>query len=120
MEEKNTSVTKKIFDILNEKGITQKELSDLTGISTSAISDWKHKGATPSVDKVRKICEVLNINPDQLLFMDDVNEVSQYVISEKDELWEFVTLFHQIEGKERKRILAYVMAMMDAAKNDKG
>ena len=34
------TVSEKIFEILNERGMSQKEFSEKTGISQSSISDW--------------------------------------------------------------------------------
>ena len=112
MEEKYSSVTNKIFDILKEKGISQKELSDMTGISTSAISDWKHKGAIPSAIKVQKVCEALNINPNELLGKKEDLPIKSYVITQSDELYGFVDLYENLNAESRERILAYALAMM--------
>ena len=51
----------RIFKILDERGITQKELSKRTGIPTSTISDWKTKGNTPTADKVTLVCKALQL-----------------------------------------------------------
>ena len=52
---------------MEEKHIKQKTLADYTGISTSAISDWKKKGTNPSVDKIVSISECLGVSVDYLL-----------------------------------------------------
>lgn len=45
-------ISERIFKILNEKDMSQKEFSSLTGIACSTISDWKHKKTNPSSDKI--------------------------------------------------------------------
>ncbi len=49
-------ISERIFELLKEKGITQKEFSELTGISQSTISDWKRKKTNPASDKIMLIC----------------------------------------------------------------
>jgi len=113
MDDKYISVTNEIFKVLHDRKITQKMLSDQTGISTSAISDWKHKGSIPSVENVQRVCEALNISMQSL-----VNETTQdYHTNMVDfdvELDEFIALYSNTEEVTRKRILAYAKAMLEA------
>ena len=116
MEKQCISVVERIFNLLKEKGITQKELSDMTGISTSAISDWKHKGAVPSAINVQKICEALNVGPDELLGSNTNKSDLSYEISQSHDLYEFVELYSNMNEDARKRILAYAVDMMKMEK----
>ncbi len=59
-------VSEKIFKIMEDKGISQLELSKATGISQSTISDWKTKKTNPLVNKINVICSVLEITPNEL------------------------------------------------------
>ena len=47
--------------------MSQKEFSEKTGIPQSTISDWKGKKINPSADKLMIICEVLSVQPYELL-----------------------------------------------------
>lgn len=116
MKKDYISVTDKIFELLRENKMSQKELSDLTGISTSAISDWKHKGTIPSAMKVKKICEVLGVAPEDILGSVKAEPKEQFVIEKDSELYEFVKLYDSMEVDVRKRILAYALAMMKMEK----
>lgn len=112
MEEKSQSIMDRIFELLNEKGISQKKLSDMTGISTSAISDWKHKGTNPSSSNVKKICEALNVNPEIIMCDSATLTAKGIFISENDDLYQFVCLYNKLDGNMQSRILAYAIAMM--------
>ena len=112
MEEKSTSIMDKIFELLTEKGISQRELSDLTGISTSAISDWKHKGSTPSAYNVKKICEALNVDAEEIIGNRNSAKEGGIVIDKNDDLFEFVNSYRGLDESAQKRILAYAMTMM--------
>ena len=116
MKDENKSINNKIFELLESRGILQRELSDMTGISTSAISDWKHKGTIPSAANVQKICEALGVEPEQILGRTNNNTDKGYVVSKDDDLYEFVNLYKQMDGNMKKRILAYAIAMMKMEK----
>lgn len=60
-------ISERIFEIMEQKNITQLELAQATGIGQSTISDWKTKRTNPSADKIMKICRVLKVSPEELL-----------------------------------------------------
>ena len=78
---------------MEEKGISQKEFADRTGISQSTVSDWKRRGTNPSAEKIMNICEVLDISPYELLSgtengkMKDYKEMDYVVIDKKSKEW---------------------------------
>ena len=61
------TVGQRIFYLLEQKHMTQKKLSDLTGIPTTSISDWKKKNTNPSSEKILAICAALEVTPEYLL-----------------------------------------------------
>ena len=61
------TISSRIFSLMQEKNISQSELSKRTGISTRTISDWKRKQTNPSADKILPLCEVLGVSPMHLL-----------------------------------------------------
>lgn len=65
--EKKMIISERIFYVMEQKNITQLELSRRTGIATSNISDWKKKKTNPKADCLLSICDALEITPDQLL-----------------------------------------------------
>ena len=60
-------ISERIFCVMEQKNITQLELSKRTGIATSNISDWKKKKTNPKADCLLSICDALEITPEQLL-----------------------------------------------------
>ena len=65
--EKKMIISERIFYVMEQKNITQLELSRRTGIATSNISDWKKKKTNPKADCLLSICDALDITPEQLL-----------------------------------------------------
>ena len=50
-------ISERIFYVMEQKNITQLELSRRTGIATSNISDWKKKKTNPKADCLLSICD---------------------------------------------------------------
>ena len=61
------TISDRIFCLLEEKNMTQKEFGERTGIAKSTISDWKKRGTNPVSEKLLIICDVLEISPVELL-----------------------------------------------------
>ncbi|NLK39468.1 MAG: helix-turn-helix domain-containing protein [Clostridiales bacterium] len=57
----------RLFQILEERNISRKELSRATGISPGNISDWKTGRSKPSADKLRILSDYLGVSVDYLL-----------------------------------------------------
>lgn len=54
--------------LLGERRMTQKKLSDLTGIRRNTINEWYHEiTISLKVEHIDRICEVLNCSADELI-----------------------------------------------------
>jgi len=94
-------INKRIFEVLDEKGISQKELSKRTGISESTISDWKRKGKTPGIDKLILLCEKLNVDIYSLAGID-----YEYQLDDDEKL--VIDMYRSTDPGSRKRLIAYI------------
>lgn len=61
------SMTYRIKEMLNQKGISQKELSEMTGITESAISHYVKGDRVPRGANLVKIAKALGTTADDLL-----------------------------------------------------
>lgn len=61
------TVTQRIFEIMEQKRISQLELSKCTQIPTSTISAWKSRGSSPAADKLPAIADCLGVDAADLL-----------------------------------------------------
>lgn len=109
------TISQRIFALLREKKLSQKDLSAYTGISPAAISSWKSKGTNPSSDKIVKISEFLNVDvyylltgenpPDSVL---QIAEESAYkttlTLSDPDEI-QLIRFFRELSPMDKGRIL---------------
>lgn len=110
------SISERIFELLKEKEMTQKQFSDLTGITQSTISDWKRKKTNPASDKIMLICETLEITPYELLSgveNDHYKQMDYVILDKKSKDYEVVESFRRLEGEDKARMLGYMQALLD-------
>lgn len=84
------TIRERIFQIMEEKQMTQKEFSKLAKIPESTISDWKKKGNTPSAEKLIDISTALGVPVTELLGVPPVESGDCFAISENCEEAELV------------------------------
>ena len=60
--------------LLNERGITQRELALRTGLTESAVSRYVNNQREPRADGIVKICKALEVSADWLLCLWGVRE----------------------------------------------
>jgi Predicted transcriptional regulators len=111
-------ISERIFALMRERGISQKELSDQTGISQSTISDWKRKKTNPSADKLKIICDVLRVTLYELLADSHEAEIHpmDYIIVDKgSEDYALLAEYHALPNAYRERLAGYLDALKDLA-----
>ena len=109
-------VSQKIFTLLNERGMSQKEFAERTDISQSTISDWKRKKTNPSADKILKIGEVLQITPYELLSENEISKLENtidYRIALNNEEVFLLKSFRGLDVRQKNRLFGYLEALKD-------
>lgn len=112
-------ISERIFDLMKEKEMSQKEFSEKTGISQSTISDWKRKKTNPSSDKIMIICDVLGVTPYELLTgtenhkLKDYRETDYVVLNKKSKEYFVVEAYRNLDNELRTRLEGYIQAMQD-------
>ncbi len=71
----------KVLEIMKERNISQKQLSQLSGINESSISRYLHSGQKPRMDVVVNISKALQVDTEYLLEEDDKIESAFNTIS---------------------------------------
>ncbi len=107
-------ISERIFGILKDKGISQKDFAEATGIAQSTISDWKRKKTNPAADKIMIICDVLDINPIELLSGTEGEKFKQldYLVLSKDSPeFDLVTTYRNFGPKTKARLTGYMQAL---------
>ena len=112
------TVSGRIFELLRERKMSQKEFARKTGIAESTISDWKKKQTNPVSDKILIICEVLGVTPYDLLSGAEhtgerSRENTTYVIDKDTELGILVESYQNLDGNMQKKLLGYMEALKE-------
>ena len=111
---KSMIISERIFYVMEQKSITQLELSRRTGIATSNISDWKKKKTNPKADCLLSICDALEITPDQLLTGKGIDPEYKdadmdYEVTRAD--IKILKQIHSLGDEQYKRLMAYMKAL---------
>ena len=112
------TISERIFELLDKRGMSQKEFSEKTGIAQSSISDWKRKKTNPVSEKILIICNALNVTPYELLGETDGTEAqsnnAEFILVKKDsELGESLITFFSLDKEKQGRILGYLKALSE-------
>lgn len=112
------TISEKIFEILDTKGISQRAFSVATGIPQSTISDWRKKKTNPASDKILVICDFLEVSPYQLLsnIKEDssrATKMSYRIIVEGTDEDQLIEAYEKLDTKARARLLGYIEALKD-------
>lgn len=115
------TISGRIFELLRERKMSQKEFARKTGIAESTISDWKKKQTNPVSDKILIICEVLGVTPYELLSGaghtgERSRESTTYVIDKDTELGVLVESYQKLDGNMQKKLLGYMEALRELQK----
>lgn len=106
-------ISERIFKLLSDKKMTQREFANQVGIATSTVSEWKKKKTNPNVDKIMDICAVLEVTPEQLLTGKGIDDEEEETSNNHERLitpQEKILLddYHNMQEAQKKRLLAYV------------
>ncbi|MGN1158244.1 MAG: helix-turn-helix domain-containing protein [Agathobacter sp.] len=112
------TISEKIFKILDEEKMSQKDFSMKTGIPQSTISDWRKKNTNPASDKILIICEVLKVTPYELLSGvkeegNRSNGVRCHVIAEGSEENMLLEMYDMLDRDSKNRLLGYLQALKE-------
>lgn len=110
------SIGERIFELLDEKKISQKTFSQRTGIAQSTISDWKRKKTNPASDKIMIICRVLNITPEELLTGSKAAEnksADYYLVGKETADHMLLEQYHSLKRADKERIWGYMQSLLD-------
>lgn len=62
-----------------DRNMSQKDFAEKIGVSNSRVSNWEQGINRPDVDLLKKICEILNVSPSELLDVHlDTEELTEH------------------------------------------
>ena len=81
-ENKNLTFSKNLIRLRKSKNISQKKLSELSGISQRMINYYEKHATNPPIDKIESIAKVLNVNVNDLIEVKNFSDSSNIIQSE--------------------------------------
>ncbi len=103
----------KLFEIMEQRGIKAKKLSEAIGASTGNISDWKSGRSSPSIEVLPKIAEFLNVSTDYLLGLDDVLNRNT---SLSDDIQELIDLYNSLPERKQGEVKGFIRALIEPSR----
>ena len=109
------TIIQTIFDIMKRNNISQKQLSEYTGISNSAISAWKHKNAYPSSDKLPLIAECLGVSISELFESDENSNKVKYIETQNQIFSNDLVrkTYMKLTEKEKLKVQVYILDLAE-------
>ncbi len=112
------TISERIFEILELKGMSQKKFSEATGIPQSTISDWRKKKTNPASDKIMIICHTLEVTPTYLLSGVEADgnrgrNIDYLVIDKTSRDGILLGHYHSMNLGQQERLLGYAQAMSE-------
>lgn len=105
------TISQRIFDELKKQKKKQKELAEYTGISESAVSDWKKKGTNPAAENLSAIADFLNVSVSYLLTGEEEQETS----GGKEQ--EMLNLFRRLSNDEQAKLIGRTELLVEMSAN---
>ncbi|MBE6836306.1 MAG: helix-turn-helix domain-containing protein [Ruminococcaceae bacterium] len=96
--------SERLYKMRTDKGLSQKELGDLLGVSNKAISKWENGEAMPKTETMLKLAEIMNIDGNELLGISFVNEADKSYEKEINRLKiENIALKNKIDNQSKQK-----------------
>ena len=85
------------------RGMSQSNLAALLGKSKNTISTWERGDNMPNPDDVERICQILNITPNQIFGWETVPEFQAYIKKQRERMQRIEAL-QEIQKKLQKEL----------------
>lgn len=109
------SAIDRIFQLKEERHLTNKQVEIGAGLANSSLSQWKKGKGKPSLDNIVKISKYFNVSSDYILGLSENrrgDEIIEISLTEEDVL--LITGYHKAPAVDRFRIIQLCMNAMDA------
>ena len=101
-------IGKFIQDIRKEKGLTQKELAELIGVSDKTISKWENGNSSPDTSMLMSLSAALEVTVNELLSAERISPENYSMKAEET----IMTLMKENEAGKRMHIISQVIGLL--------
>ena len=107
---------KNLRKYIEKRGITQKELAEIIGVSAPTLNEWLQTKKYPRIDKIEKLADYFGILKSDLIEdksqVGDIGKVDLHVRILKDnEVLDLIEVYYELndESKKALRLMAYAL-----------
>lgn len=101
-----TDVLKQISRLRQERGWSEYQLAERSGVPQSTISSWYRKNMTPSFSSLEKICEAFGLSLSR--FFDDGTEAVQLTTPQR----ELLKKWDRLSEAQKTAILSLINSIL--------
>lgn len=101
-------IGKFIQEIRKEKGLTQKELAELIGVSDKTISKWENGNSSPDTSMLMSLSEALEITVNELLSAEKISPENYSMKAEET----IMTLMKENEAGKRTHLISQIIGLL--------
>ncbi|MCP4138512.1 MAG: helix-turn-helix transcriptional regulator [bacterium] len=116
ISEEITQFGERLRETRKSRDLSQKELAEASGISRRMIGHYETLAKRPSISKVQKLAEALNVSLDYLLGKSELSEEEKKFEEVSLRGMKIVRIFEKLPQKEQDII--YQLVLSFAEKND--
>jgi transcriptional regulator with XRE-family HTH domain len=98
------------------KGLSQRDLAKITGISNRMIAHYEIYSEIPSFEKLKKIADALEVSVAELI---DPNYSDKQIIKFNTRTIKKIELLEQLPAEDQKKVLDYIKTLIDNKKLEK-
>lgn len=104
------NLSENLKKIRKDNNLSQEQLAEKLGVSRQSVSKWESNQAYPEMDKMLQICQLFNLNIDELLNQDykevnntkqAKNNVNKFIDSFLDYITKTIDMFSSIKLKDK-------------------
>lgn len=115
------NLSENLKKIRKDNSLSQEQLADMLGVSRQSVSKWESGGAYPEMDKMLKLCEIFNLNIDELLNKDikevkseaqSKNNINKFVDDFLGYVTKVVNLFSSMNFKQKMKCIFEQIAII--------
>lgn len=93
------TITERIFLVLSDKKLSQKEFASSIGVNEKTVSAWKKNNSLPPADKIPDISDFLRISLEYLLTGQEKSSPSELTENEQKIIDTFKSLTYTQQGE---------------------
>jgi ORF050 len=102
---------KKLNNLMQEKGITQTDISEYLNVTSSTVSDWCNGNKYPRIDKMQRIADLLGV------YMSDLTDAEKTEVTLKTETKEAIRILESLPDNLREAALEQLKALSGISDN---